>query len=77
MGIFFVSLGIGGYLSGKLASLTAIPHQALSVAALKAHYATSFSHLVIILVVAALGCVVLNRIICRLMRSAAEEDVAP
>jgi POT family proton-dependent oligopeptide transporter len=67
MGIFFVSLGIGGFLSGKLAELTAIPIGETSIAVLKAHYATSFSHLLSILVVATLICVVLNLFIKQLM----------
>jgi len=42
MGIFFVSLGIGGFLSGKLALLTAMPHTHLPLAILKTHYADAF-----------------------------------
>lgn len=64
MGIFFVSLGIGGYLSGKLANLTAIPLQASTIG-LKAHYATSFLTLLCLLIGATLLCVALNLLIRR------------
>lgn len=45
MGIFFVSLGLGGYFSGKLASLTAITETNQSISYLKWHYAQGFSKL--------------------------------
>ena len=67
MGIFFVSLGIGGFLSGKLAALTAIPVGELSTSALKTHYAASFTHLLYILFAATLICLLLNRLIRHLM----------
>lgn len=63
MGIFFVSLGIGGYLSGKLAGLTAIPIGETSTEVLKAHYASSFTHLLCILFGTTLVCFVLNWVI--------------
>ncbi len=66
MGIFFVSLGLGAFLSGKLATLTAIPKDqidSLSVAALKTHYATSLSHLLYLLLAATIVCMILNRVI--------------
>lgn len=69
MGIFFVSLGIGGYLSGKLAALTAIPLGETSAILLKAHYAESFDKLFCILIAATFICVVLNTFIRRLMNS--------
>ena len=69
MGIFFVSLGIGGYLSGKLATLTAIPLGETSSILLKAHYAASFSQLLVILSSATMICIVLNLIIKHLMTS--------
>lgn len=68
MGIFLASLGIGAFLSGKLAELTAIPAGELSTLALKMHYATAFSHLLYLLVAATLLCIVLNYIIKRLMK---------
>ena len=67
MGIFFVSLGIGGFLSGKLAELTAIPHGEMSTAALKIHYALSFNHLLAILIVSTFICALLNIVIKYLM----------
>ena len=68
MGIFFVSLGIGGFLSGKLAELTAIPMGETATSVLKAHYATAFAHLLYILIGATLLCAALNLIIKYLMR---------
>ena len=68
MGIFLVSLGIGGFLSGKLAELTAIPIGETSIIALKAHYAASFSYLLTILFGTTLICVFLNLIIKHLMK---------
>ena len=67
MGIFFVSLGIGGFISGKLAALTAIPLGETSTAALKAHYATSFNHLLYILCAVTFICIILNLMIKYLM----------
>lgn len=72
MGIFFVSLGFGGFLSGKLAIITAIPKDEinnLSVIGLKMHYATSFAHLLYLLVVATVLCIFINRIIKYLILS--------
>jgi len=67
MGIFFVSLGLGGFLSGKLASLTAIPIGNTTLMDLKSHYATSFSHLLTILCIATICCFFINMLIKRLM----------
>lgn len=67
MGIFFVSLGIGGFLSGKLAYLTAINPNAISVLELKIHYLHAFAWLLLILVVATLICAVLNLVIKKLL----------
>ncbi len=72
MGVFFVSLGLGGFLSGKLAAITAIPKEKLdhmSISGLKTHYAMTFSHLLYILLAAAVVCIILNRIIKYLMAS--------
>ena len=68
MGVFLASLGVGGFLSGKLAELTAIPSGELSLMELKAHYSMAFTQLLGVLVVATLLCVVLNQIIKRLMK---------
>jgi POT family proton-dependent oligopeptide transporter len=67
MGIFFVSLGIGAFLSGKIAYLTAITDLNMSIIALKAHYAHAFKQLLMILLVATGCCVVINLIIHRLL----------
>ena len=67
MGIFFVSLGIGGFLSGKLAALTAIPIGEISTLALKEHYASSFTLLLYILLGVTLICICLNLLIKYLM----------
>ncbi|AHE66667.1 peptide MFS transporter [Legionella oakridgensis] len=72
MGIFFVSLGLGGFLSGKLAGITAISKEKLdhlSIIGLKAHYAATFARLLYILLAAAVVCIILNRIIKYLMTS--------
>lgn len=63
MGIFFVSLGIGGFLSGKLASLTAVPPGEKDLAILKALYASAFSQQLGILFVATLLCLILFAVI--------------
>lgn len=69
MGIFLASLGVGGFLSGKLALLTAIPMGELPIMELKVHYAAAFTHLLCVLIVATLVCVVLNGFIRRLMKA--------
>ena len=68
MGIFFVSLGVGAFLSGKLAKLTAVSLSTTSIGHLKAHYAASFLSLLLILIGATLICMFLNMIIKKLMR---------
>lgn len=67
MGIFFVSLGIGAFLSGKIAWLTAVPDLNMSTIALKLHYAHAFKQLLIILLIATGCCVVINLLIHRLL----------
>jgi POT family proton-dependent oligopeptide transporter len=63
MGIFFASLGIGGFLAGKLASLSAIPKGETNVLILKNLYANAFTQQLWILIVATLGCLVLYAVI--------------
>lgn len=63
MGIFFVSLGIGGFLSGKLAGLTAIPPGESNILVLKTLYASAFSLQLGILFVATLVCLILYAVI--------------
>lgn len=67
MGIFFVSLGVGGFLSGKLANLTALDPNHLSLIEIKMHYAETFGILLIILSIATIGCFILNGIIKKLL----------
>lgn len=73
MGIFFVSLGIGGYLSGKLAILTAIDPGIQSVIELKSHYAASFTQLLIILTIATAICLLINLLIRHLLSRKSHE----
>ncbi|WP_035915774.1 peptide MFS transporter [Legionella lansingensis] len=75
MGIFFVSLGIGAFLSGKLATLTAIKPEELSILQLKAHYTHTFTQLLLILVVATIVCLILNRTIKSLLIGHAEDPL--
>jgi POT family proton-dependent oligopeptide transporter len=63
MGIFFVSLGVGGFLSGKLSALTAIPAGETDIVVLKTLYASAFAYQLGILIVAGLLCIVLFAII--------------
>lgn len=70
-GIFFVSLGLGGFLSGKIAELTAVNQQLnypLATGQLKLHYAQTFNHLLNILMFATLACIFLNMVIKYLMK---------
>lgn len=69
MGIFFVSLGLGGYLSGKLATLTAIPSTLTDITKIKALYLIGFSKLFIILIILLLFSVVLRQFFIRLMQN--------
>ncbi len=66
MGIFLVSLGLGGFLSGKLAKVAVIQKHNLSLIAIKSHYAHSFYVLTLILAGAFFITVILNYIIKRL-----------
>lgn len=67
MGIFFVSLGIGAYLSGKLANITAVSDTQLSISALKIHYSHGFTTLLIILLAGTVIAFLLNRLIKKLL----------
>ena len=67
MGIFFVSLGIGSFLSGKLAGLTSIPLGETDLLIIKAHYAASFMYLLKLLCIAFIFSAGLNYAIRRLM----------
>lgn len=59
MGIFLVSLGMGGFLSGKLSGLTAIPEGETRVIVLKALYAKAFTQQLEILFVASLASILI------------------
>lgn len=74
MGIFFVSLGIGAFLSGKLASLAAIPPGETDIAVLKTLYATAFTQQLGILFVASLGCLIIFAVIKFLLTHVKAED---
>lgn len=67
MGVFFVSLGVGGFLSGKLADIAAVSPKETSIVILKAHYATAFSHISYLLLASLLLCVFINRLIKHLL----------
>ena len=74
MGIFFVSLGIGAFLSGKLAALTAIPQGQTDIAVLKSMYANAFAQQMSILFIATLGCLVIFAIIKFLLMHVQTDD---
>ena len=63
MGIFFFSLGIGGFLSGKLATLSAIPHGETNITILHSLYATAFRQQLGILFTASIGCLLIFAVI--------------
>lgn len=63
MGIFFVSLGLGGFLSGKLSALTAAPVGESDIAVLKTLYASAFTYQLGILFIATIGCLILFAVI--------------
>jgi len=67
MGVFFVSLGVGGFLAGKLADIAAIPPGKISILALKYHYTSALSQISFLLVAALLVCAYLNYVIKRLL----------
>ncbi len=70
MGIFFVSLGVGAYLSGKLAGLTSIDTDQLLATNIKSHYAGSFTTIFYILIAASALAAVLNFLVQVLLRQA-------
>ena len=70
MGIFLASIGVGSFISGKLAGLTAISQEELLTIDIKIHYAHTFGILLIILCIAALFCILWNKFIKRLITRA-------
>ena len=70
MGIFFVSLGLGGYLSGVLATFTAVDYSInTSYQQLKMHYLSSFHTLSFIIFIATIISFVFFKIIHKLILS--------
>jgi proton-dependent oligopeptide transporter, POT family len=67
-GIFFVSLGIGGFFAGKLAHYTAITDPTLSLEPLKMHYASSYLLLFKICCIALCICCILKYCIRHLLK---------
>ena len=67
LGVFFVSLGIGGYLSGKLAIITALPAGISNAMEIKHHYSIAFSKLFVILLCSTIACSFINYLIKKLM----------
>lgn len=78
MGIFFVSLGMGGFLSGKIAGITAIPKEeldSLSLTQIKADYAISFRYMLYIIIAATIISFLINIIIRYLMTRPIDETL--
>ena len=71
-GIFFVSLGIGGFVAGKLANYTAVNQTDTALTLLKTHYATGYFLLFKISCVALLVCYILKHCINTCLRHALE-----
>ncbi|WP_419421041.1 peptide MFS transporter [Legionella sp. D16C41] len=67
MGIFFVSLGIGAFLAGKLANFTSINPDLVSIAELKLHYSQTFTQMFMVLLGATIICYLLNKVIKKLL----------
>lgn len=59
MGIFFVSLGCGGFLSGKIAAITEMGSDLGSLAMIHEHYTYEFTKIFILLLGASLFCAVM------------------
>lgn len=75
MGIFFVSLGVGGYLSGKLAEMTAISTDKLASIDIQAHYAVAFGRLLWILSFITVISIFLNISIKHLLKKASSVSI--
>ncbi len=67
MGIFLAAIGMGSFVSGKLAMLTAVPQAPMSLVQLKAHYTASFTTLWLILMAVNVLCFLLYWVIKRLL----------
>ncbi len=73
MGIFFVSLGTGGFLSGKLATLAAVPSTDAPVQTLKMIYSVAFSKMLGLLILATIVCFFINWLIKSLLKNKIQE----
>lgn len=69
MGIFFVSLGTGGFLSGKLAILAAMPSGEISITTFKYLYFIAFMKMLGLLFVATIFCFFVNLLIKHLLKA--------
>ena len=74
MGIFFVSLGLGGFISGQLARLAVIPADRTSIIEIKAQYLHAFGQFNQILVVIMVLTGAITLLIKKLGYKAKEED---
>ena len=68
MGIFFVTLGVGGFLSGKLAGLAAVSPGTDSIESLKQIYSVAFGQMLGILIIATILCYFVTVLIKSLLR---------
>lgn len=69
MGIFFVSLGVGGFLSGKLATLAAVTSADLPIDRLKMIYSAAFGKMLCLLIAATILCFFVNLLIKALINN--------
>lgn len=70
MGVFFVSLGIGGFLAGKLASIAAIDKTTLDLVKIKSDYYQAFSMMSGLLLLSCAITLLITLVIKRMMKSA-------
>lgn len=75
IGIFFVSLGLGGFLSGKLANFTAIDAHEKSMITIKSIYTDGFITLTIILFIGVLLTFLINFLIQRRILPKLQQDI--
>ena len=69
LGVFYVSLGVGGFLSGKIAAISAIQSSDLAIDIVKAQYARAFSIMFCLLCVATLLCFLVHHYIRHLLKA--------
>lgn len=68
MGIFYVSLGVGGFLSGKIATISAIPSGNFAIEMVKAQYMHAFTIMFGLLCAATLFCFFIHHYIRHLLK---------